>query len=106
MELIDLENIAEREKIDIINFKMKKTKAKIIEYNNTYIFMDYSKIDTYTEEKCLLAEELGHYYFSAYYTLVSDENFIRQQEYRAFKWKSISCVSSQSILNCFHKRTV
>lgn len=104
MELIDLENIAEREKIDIINFKMKKIKAKIIEYDNTYIFMDYSKIHTYTEEKCLLAEELGHYYFSAYYTLYSDKNFIRKQEYRAFKWKSISCVSPQSILNCFHKR--
>ena len=58
MELIDLENIANREKICIRNFKMRKTKARVIEYDNTCIFMDYSKIHTYTEEKCLLAEEL------------------------------------------------
>lgn len=58
MELIDLENIAKREKIDIVNYKMNKNKARIIDYNGYYIFMDYSKINTYTEEKCLLAEEL------------------------------------------------
>lgn len=58
MNILKLEQIAQREKINIINFKMKKTKAKIIEYDNTYIFMDYSNIHTYTEEKCLLAEEL------------------------------------------------
>ncbi len=60
MELIELQNIASKEKIDILNYKMNKTKARIINYYNSYIFMDYSKIGSYTEEKCLLAEELGH----------------------------------------------
>ena len=58
MEISDLTQIAKKEKIDIVNFKMKKTKARIIKYYNPCIFMDYSKIHTYTEEKCLLAEEL------------------------------------------------
>lgn len=58
MEVSDLTNIAKKEKIDIVNFKMNKTKARIIKYGDTCIFMDYSKIYTYTEEKCLLAEEL------------------------------------------------
>ena len=58
MEVSDLTNIAKKEKIDIVNFKMRKAKARIIENDNTCIFMDYSKIHTYTEEKCLLAEEL------------------------------------------------
>lgn len=58
MELIDLENITKKEKITIINYKMKKTKARIINFDNSYIFMDYSKIQSYTEEKCLLAEEI------------------------------------------------
>lgn len=58
MELQDLEKIAENENITIKNSKMKKNKARIINYNNPYIFMDYSKINSYTEEKCLLAEEL------------------------------------------------
>ena len=66
MELLALEQIAKKEKIGIVNFKKRKTKARIIEYNNTCIFMDYSRINSYTEEKCLLAEELGHYYYSAY----------------------------------------
>lgn len=104
MELLDLEKIAEREKINVINFKMKKVKARIISYGNYYIFMDYSKITTYTEEKCLLAEELGHYYYDSYYTLSSDKAFIDKQEYKALKWKSLACVSAKSILNCFYKR--
>lgn len=58
MELYELENIANREKITLSNYKMKKSKARIIDYNGTYIFMDYSNIHTHTEEKCLLAEEL------------------------------------------------
>jgi hypothetical protein len=101
MELIELENIANREKIDIINFKMNKTKARIINYIGSYIFMDYSKIDTYAEEKCLLAEEIGHYYYEAYYTLNSSQENIDRQEYKALKWKSLACVPLNSILSCF-----
>jgi len=104
MELLDLENIAEREKISIINYKMNKCKARIINYDNSYIFMDYSKIDSYTEEKCLLAEELGHYYYDAYYTLSASQSYIDKQEYKALKWRSLTCVPLQSILNCFMKR--
>ena len=101
MELFDLEKIAKKEKLNIINDKMKKTKARII---NDYIFMDYSNINTYTEEKCLLAEELGHYYYSAYYTLNSSQIDIDRAEYKALKWKSLICVPRQSILRCFYKR--
>ena len=87
MELIDLENIANREKIPIINYKMKKTKARIVNYVGSYIFMDYHNIKTYTEEKCLLAEELGHYYMDATYPAsTTDKVLINKQEYRARKW--------------------
>ena len=106
MELLDLENIANKEKIDIVNFKMKKTKARIINYSGTCIFMDYSKINSYTQEKCLLAEELGHYYYDSYYTLVSSKEEIDRQEYKALKWKSLACVSLKSILLCFYKRNI
>ena len=104
MELIELEKIAERENINLINFKMHKNKARIINYDSCYIFMDYSKIKTITEEKCLLAEELGHYYYDAYYTLSSDQTTIDRQEYKALKWKALTCVPLKSILNCFYKR--
>lgn len=100
MELIDLENIANKEKINIVNFKMRKNKARIID---KFIFMNYTDIDTYTEEKCLLAEELGHYYYDAYYTLSSSKSEIERQEYKANKWKSLACVPLNSILSCFKK---
>ena len=106
MELIDLENIAQREKIDIINFKMKNTKARIIDYDNPYIFMDYSKIKGYIDEKCTLAEELGHYFTNSYYKIISSKNEIERAEYKAFKWKSLSCVPLKSILSCFYKRNM
>ncbi len=101
MTLNELENIAYKEKIDISNYKMNKTKARIINHNGCHIFMDYSKIHTETEEKCLLAEELGHYYYDAYYTLSSNKQEIERQEYKALKWKSLACVPLNSILNCF-----
>lgn len=106
MRLEKLYDIAEKENIDIINFKMKN--KAIIGYcqKKCMIGLNYSKISTYTEEKCLLAEELGHYYYSAYYTLNSDKEFIDKQEYRAFKWKSLICVSLKSILECFKKRNI
>lgn len=58
MELKKLYDIAEREHIDVINFKMKN-KAIIGHYKeNCMIGLNYSKISSYTEEKCILAEEL------------------------------------------------
>lgn len=104
MELNELTNIAEREKINIVNFKMKKTKARIIEYDSTCIFMDYSKIDTYREEKCLLSEELGHYYYSSYYTLMSDQDFIDKQEYRAKKWSYYVLIPYEKLKSAVLKR--
>lgn len=101
MNLDKLYDIAEKEKIDIINFKMKKSKARIINTDNSYIFIDYSRVHTYTEEKCLLAEELGHYYFAAYYSFSSSQIDIDKQEYKALKWKSLVCVPLKSILSCF-----
>lgn len=58
MNLIDLEKLARNENIDIINSKIIKNKARIINYLGKHILMDYSQIHTGTEEKCLLAEEL------------------------------------------------
>lgn len=106
MELIDLEKIAEREKINVVNCKMKKYKARIINHDNSCIFMDYSKVKTYTEEKCLLAEELGHYYYDAYYSISASKELIDKQEYRSLKWRSLTLVPLQSILRCFKKRHI
>ena len=99
MDLNRLENLVNNENINIVNWKMKN-KGRIID---KYIFMDYSQIHTKTEEKCLLAEELGHYYHSAYYTLSSSKVDIDRAEYRANKWKCLVCVTKQALLDCYKK---
>ncbi len=106
MELIDLENIAMREKLNIINYKMRNVKARIINYPSPFIFMDYSKINTYTEEKCLLAEELGHYFYDGYYNISSSQELVDKAEYKSLKWRSLICVPLKSILRCFKKRNI
>lgn len=103
MNLINFEELTEREKIDIFHDNIMKQKAKIIKYEGTSILLNNKKIHSETERKCLLAEELGHYYYDAYYTLNSDQAFIDKQEYRAKKWKCLTCVSRQSILDCFKR---
>lgn len=107
MELLELENLARKEKIDLVADTKMNRKAQIVNYDNTIcIFMNYSKINTLTEEKCTLAEEMGHYYYGAYYSLNSNQTFIDRQEYKAMKWKSLACISPQSILRCFYKGIV
>lgn len=103
MELIDLENLAERENIKVTNFKMKKKKSRIVNYGSPCIFMDYSRIDSQTEEKCILAEELGHYYYDAYYNIDSDQILIDKQEFRANKWVFKQLISPSKIKNLLSK---
>ena len=103
MELNDLENLAERENIKVTNFKMKKKKSRIVNYGFPCIFMDYSRIDSQTEEKCLLAEELGHYYYDAYYNIDSDQTLIDKQEFRANKWAFKQLISPSKIKNLISK---
>lgn len=97
MEITELESLASRENINIINYRMKP-KARIID---KYIFMDYSQIHSSKDEKCILAEELGHYYYDSYYTFNSSQEDVDRAEYKALKWKSLACITPQSILNCF-----
>lgn len=103
MNLINFEELTEREKIDIFHDNKMKNKAKIIKYNGTSILLNNKKIKSETERKCLLAEELGHYYYDAYYTLNSNQTFIDKQEYRAKKWKCLTCISKKSLLDCFSR---
>ena len=87
MDVLELYNIANREKIDILNYRWLRVKARIFEEDNEYsIGMDYSKINNSTEEKEILAEELGHYYCGALYYIDTDITQKRKFETRAMKW--------------------
>lgn len=103
MTLTALYEKIDEENIDIFNWKMNK-KARIIKDEDFTIYLDYSQIHSYIEEKELLAEEFGHYKYEAYYTLLDDQNFIDKQEYKAQKWKALNLCPLKSILSCIKKR--
>lgn len=103
MELKKLYEISEKEHISVINFKMKN-KAIIGQINNVCcIGLNYSKISNSREEKELLAEELGHYYYDAFYTASTDISTIEQKEYRANKWKCIALMSIKDFKTAFQQ---
>ena len=79
MNTLDMYKIAENEKIDILNYKWTNTKARIFEIDN-------KQINNSIEEKEILAEELGHYYYNALYYLDTDNIQKKKCEYRAIKW--------------------
>lgn len=86
MELKKLYELADKENIDIIDFKMKN-KAIIGCINDNYtIGINYSNIDDSCEEKCILAEELGHYYTNSFYNYNFTKEEISKREFRATKW--------------------
>lgn len=82
-----LYDIAEKEKISINNYNWETFKAMIFEIDNEYsIALDRKLINSSTEEKEILAEELGHYYCNALYYIKSDTVLKSKCEQRAKKW--------------------
>lgn len=85
MNLEQLYDIAENENIKIYDY--------CIDEDINGIFLNYDKLnaialncDNSLQEKCVLSEELGHYYMDAYYTFNSSQIVIDKAEYRAKKW--------------------
>lgn len=103
MNLVGLYNVAENKGINVIDFRMNN-KAIIGNCNgHCVIGLDYSQIHSYIEEKELLAEEIGHSQYDAYYPLSANKDYIDKQEYKAKKWKIQNICPLQSILDCFKR---
>lgn len=103
MELKKLYDIAEKENINVINFKMKN-KAIIGCSDNTYsIGLNYSIIDNSSEEKTILAEELGHYYTNNLYDEHCSKLEKAKREYRANKWAFKTLVPYSKLLELREK---
>lgn len=88
MELNALYNIAEKENIKIYDWHIEDVNGMYLNYENiNAITLNYDRLGTYVDEKCTLAEELGHYYMDATYPAsTTDRVLINKQEYRAKKW--------------------
>lgn len=73
------------------------------DYTSPVITLDYS-VTTGIEEKCILAEELGHHYTPTGDTLIDikeNKTIIRKQEYIACKWAVDKLVTLGDFVNAF-----
>lgn|GEM_PF-3460983 len=69
-----------------IKTKIEDLKGIYLKINDSdFIGIDYSKIKSYSEERCILAHEIGHYETGTTYTYDIDELGRSRIEYRADK---------------------
>ena len=99
MNLENLYNLAEKEKIKVYNWHIENTNGAFINIDKLNIIaLNYDQLGTYIDEKETLAEELGHYYYDATYPLYcEDKQLIAKQEYRANKWKCTTLVTKEAL---------
>ena len=84
MNLEYIEELINKENIELINAYLKNSQGLYANYNNIkFIIYDKTKIRNSYEKKQILIEELSHYYYNATYNFNSDLQFINKQEYKA-----------------------
>ena len=106
MKNIDLYNIAEKENIKIYDWQIEAVNGLYLNYQNiNAIALNYDRLGTYIDEKCTLAEELGHYYMDATYPAsTTDKILIQKQEYRAKKWSYNVLIPFENLKSAILKR--
>ena len=106
MNLSSLYDIAEKENIKVYNWYIEDVNGMYMNYHNiNAIALNYDNLGTYIDEKCVLAEELGHYYMDATYPAnTNDKVLINKQEYRAKKWSYNVLVSYENLRKAILQR--
>ena len=106
MTLNSLYDIAEKENIKVYNWYIEDVQGMYMNYQGVNsIALNYDNLGTYIDEKCVLAEELGHYYMDATYpALTNDKVLIEKQEYRAKKWSYYVLVPFENLKLAIKKR--
>lgn len=89
MNLEKLYDLAKKENVEIYDFYFDEDiNGMYLNYDKlNSIALNYKNIKNSNQEKCVLSEELGHYYMDATYNYANaDKILIEKQEYRAKKW--------------------
>ena len=106
MDLNNLYNIAEKENIKIYDWQIEDVNGMYLNYCNiNAIALNYNRFGTFIEEKCTLAEELGHYYMDATYPAsCTNKILIDKQEYRAKKWSYYALIPFEKLKSAILRR--
>ena len=91
-------NECENEGITVIEKYFKSDAKGLIKGNKIGIS---KKIDTVAEKRCILAEELGHYYTTTGNILDQSSLENRKQEYKARKWSYNKLVGTENIIKAY-----
>lgn len=99
MELNRLYDIADNEHIILRDWHIEDCNGIYLNYDKiNVIALDYDELGTYIDEKCTLAEELGHYYMDAKYNYHTTDNTLKsKQEYRAKKWSYTALIPFEKL---------
>ena len=98
MNLEYIEDLINRENIYLMETYLEDTAGAYINYDKLNVILyDNSKLNSSIEKKEILAEELGHYYYSATYKFNSDLQFISKQEYKAKKYSYNMLISFEKL---------
>lgn len=98
MDLEYIEDLINRENINLIDTYLEDTSGAYINYNKINVILyDSYKLKTSVEKKQILAEELGHYYGDYTYKFNSDFQLISKQEYKAKKYSYNMLISFEKL---------
>lgn len=107
MDLDKLFDLAEKENIKIYDYYITEDiNGMYLNYDKlNAIALNYKNISDSKQEKCILSEELGHYYMDATYNYSNaDKILIDKQEYRAKKWSYYVLVPFDNLKSAILKR--
>lgn len=106
MDLNCLYNLAEKENIKVYDYYIENAKGIFINIDKiNAIALNYNNFETTIDEKCVLSEELGHYYMNATYPLHSKDTILMsKQEYRAKKWSYYVLIPFENLKSAILKR--
>lgn len=106
MNLNYLYDLAEKENIKIYDCYIEDANGAFINIDKiNAIALNYNNLETTIDEKCVLSEELRHYYMDATYPLFSDDTILMsKQEYRAKKWSYYVLIPFEKLKSAISKR--
>ena len=86
--ILSLCRYAAKRNIEIVTFPLPETASMSIEAESgaCYIGIDYSKIETETDERVHLSHELGHCVTGSFYNRYAKMDIRQKHENRADKW--------------------
>lgn len=107
MKLEKLYDLADKENILIYDYYFDEDiNGMYLNYDKlNAIALNYTIINNSAQEKCVLAEELGHYYYNAVYPYKNvDKILYEKQEYRAKKWSYYALIPFENLKSAILKR--